>query len=50
MGARELSDGGGTLEGAREHSDGNGTLEGAREHSDGGGTLARWGNVRGRRT
>ena len=50
MGAREHSDGGGTLEGAREHSDGDGTLEGAREHSDGGGTLARWGNVRGRRT
>ena len=49
MGAREHSDGGGTLEGAREHSDGDGTLEGAREHSDGGGTLARWGNVRGRR-
>ena len=35
---------------AREHSDGDGTLVGAREHSDGGGTLARWGNVRGRRT
>ena len=50
MGEREHSDGGGTLEGAREHSDGDGTLEGAREHSDGGGTLARWGNVRGRRT
>ena len=50
MGAREHSDGGGTLEGAREHSDGDGTLEGAREHSDGGGTLARWGNVRGRQT
>ena len=49
MGAREHSDGGGTLEGAREHSDGDGTLEGAREHSDGDGTLARWGNVRGRR-
>ena len=50
MGAREHSDGGGTLEGAREHSDGDGTLEGAREHSDGGGTLVRWGKVRGRRT
>ena len=50
MGAREHSDGGGTLEGAREHSDGDGTLEGAREHSDGDGTLARWGNVRGRQT
>ena len=50
MGAREHSDGDGTLEGAREHSDGDGTLEGAREHSDGGGTLVRWGKVRGRRT